>query len=53
MIRNLENTDRIAKTVSTVYLLQALKIPSALVEVGFRPIPKRRVYWRKKHINGK
>ncbi|MHA0857715.1 N-acetylmuramoyl-L-alanine amidase CwlD [Paenibacillus sp. CMAA1364] len=35
MKRNLENTDRIAKTVNTVYLLQALKIPSALVEVGF------------------
>ncbi|WP_438348999.1 N-acetylmuramoyl-L-alanine amidase CwlD [Paenibacillus sp. FA6] len=35
MKRNLENTDRIAKTVNTVYILQALKIPSALVEVGF------------------
>ncbi|AOZ93391.1 N-acetylmuramoyl-L-alanine amidase CwlD [Paenibacillus crassostreae] len=33
--RNLENTDRIAKTVNTVYLLQVLKIPSVLVEVGF------------------
>ncbi|MNP07491.1 Germination-specific N-acetylmuramoyl-L-alanine amidase precursor [compost metagenome] len=33
--RNLENTDRIAKTVNTMYLLQVLKIPSALVEVGF------------------
>ncbi|MBY0202017.1 N-acetylmuramoyl-L-alanine amidase CwlD [Paenibacillus polysaccharolyticus] len=40
MIRNLENTDRIAKTVSTVYLLQALKIPSALVEVGFLSHPE-------------
>lgn len=35
MKRNLENTDRIAKTVNTVYLLRILKIPSALVEVGF------------------
>lgn len=35
MKRNLENTDRIAKTVNTVYILQALKIPSALIEVGF------------------
>jgi len=33
--RNLENTDRIAKTVNTVYILQAIKIPSVLVEVGF------------------
>ncbi|MGX1832599.1 N-acetylmuramoyl-L-alanine amidase CwlD [Paenibacillus taichungensis] len=40
MIRNLENTDRIAKTVNTVYLLQALKIPSALVEVGFLSHPE-------------
>lgn len=40
MIRNLENTDRIAKTVSTVYLPQALKIPSALVEVGFLSHPE-------------
>ncbi|MGQ8875662.1 N-acetylmuramoyl-L-alanine amidase CwlD [Paenibacillus sp. TSA_86.1] len=40
IIRNLENTDRIAKTVSTVYLLQALKIPSALVEVGFLSHPE-------------
>ncbi|MEC0093954.1 N-acetylmuramoyl-L-alanine amidase CwlD [Paenibacillus macquariensis] len=35
MKRNLENTDRIAKTVNTVYLLRTLKIPAALVEVGF------------------
>lgn len=40
MVRNLENTDRIAKTVNTVYLLQALKIPSALVEVGFLSHPE-------------
>jgi len=38
--RNLENTDRVAKTVDTVYLLQALKMPSALVEVGFLSHPQ-------------
>ncbi|MED5019984.1 N-acetylmuramoyl-L-alanine amidase CwlD [Paenibacillus chibensis] len=38
--RNLENTDRVAKTVNTVYLLQALKMPSALVEVGFLSHPE-------------
>jgi N-acetylmuramoyl-L-alanine amidase len=37
---NLENTDREAKTVKTVYLLKALKIPSALVEVGFLSNPE-------------
>ncbi|QNR66967.1 N-acetylmuramoyl-L-alanine amidase CwlD [Paenibacillus peoriae] len=38
--RNLENTDRVAKTVNTVYLLKALKMPSALVEVGFLSHPE-------------
>ncbi|MEC0243970.1 N-acetylmuramoyl-L-alanine amidase CwlD [Paenibacillus dokdonensis] len=38
--RNLENTDRVAKTVDTVYLLQALKMPSALVELGFLSHPQ-------------
>lgn len=38
--RNLENTDRIAKVVNTVYLLQALKMPSVLVEVGFLSHPE-------------
>ncbi|MDU0206136.1 MULTISPECIES: N-acetylmuramoyl-L-alanine amidase CwlD [Paenibacillus] len=38
--RNLENTDRIAKPADkTVYLLKTLKIPSALVEVGFLSNP--------------
>lgn len=36
----LENTDRVAKTVNTVYLLKALKIPSVLVEVGFLSHPE-------------
>lgn len=38
--RNLENTDRIAKPADkTVYLLKTLKIPSALIEVGFLSNP--------------
>ncbi|MCJ8015033.1 N-acetylmuramoyl-L-alanine amidase CwlD [Paenibacillus sp. KQZ6P-2] len=40
MKRNLENTDRVAKTVDTVYLLQAIKMPAALVEVGFLSHPQ-------------
>jgi N-acetylmuramoyl-L-alanine amidase len=41
MKRNLGNTDRVAKTVDKgVYLLKALKIPSALVEVGFLSNPQ-------------
>jgi N-acetylmuramoyl-L-alanine amidase len=38
--RNLLNTDRVAKTIKTVYLLKTLKIPSALVEVGFLSNPE-------------
>lgn len=37
---NLENTDRMAKTDNKVFLLQALQIPSALVEVGFLSHPQ-------------
>ncbi|QYR22211.1 N-acetylmuramoyl-L-alanine amidase CwlD [Paenibacillus sp. sptzw28] len=38
--RNLENTQRVAATVNTVYLLKAMEdIPSALVEVGFLSNP--------------
>lgn len=37
---NLENTRRVAKTDDKVYLLQALSIPSALVEVGFLSHPE-------------
>ncbi len=36
----LENTDRVAKTVNTVYLLKALKMPAVLVEVGFLSHPQ-------------
>lgn len=35
IIRNLANTDRVVKQMSTTYLLKTLKMPSALVEVGF------------------
>jgi N-acetylmuramoyl-L-alanine amidase len=39
--RNLENTDRVAlKADKPVYLLKILKIPSALVEVGFLSNPE-------------
>ncbi|WNR44249.1 N-acetylmuramoyl-L-alanine amidase CwlD [Paenibacillus roseipurpureus] len=39
--RNLENTDRVAKLADkTVYLLKTLKIPSALIEVGFLSNPE-------------
>ncbi len=38
--RNLENTERLAATVNTVYLLKAMnEVPSALVEVGFLSNP--------------
>jgi N-acetylmuramoyl-L-alanine amidase len=33
--RNLLNTNRVAKTINTVYLLKVLQMPSAVVEVGF------------------
>ncbi|MBT2292367.1 N-acetylmuramoyl-L-alanine amidase CwlD [Paenibacillus albidus] len=36
----LENTDRVAKTVNTVYLLKMLTMPSVLVEVGFLSHPQ-------------
>lgn len=36
----LENTDRVAKTVNTIYLLKALKMPAILVEVGFLSHPE-------------
>lgn len=36
---SLNNTDRVAKTEDKFYLLKALRIPSALVEVGFLSNP--------------
>lgn len=38
--RNLENTDRLANTVSTMYLLKTANIPAVLVEVGFLSNPE-------------
>jgi N-acetylmuramoyl-L-alanine amidase len=38
--QNLQNTNRVVKTVNTVFLLKALKIPNALVEVGFLSNPQ-------------
>jgi N-acetylmuramoyl-L-alanine amidase len=40
LTRNLLNTERLAKTIKTLYLLKTLKIPSALVEVGFLSNPE-------------
>lgn len=38
--KTLENTDRVAKTANTIFLLKALKMPAALVEVGFLSNPQ-------------
>lgn len=38
--RNLGNTDRVAKTIDTPYLLKTSNVPSALVEVGFLSNPE-------------
>lgn len=39
--RNLENTERLAATVDTIYILKAMQhIPAALVEVGFLSNPR-------------
>lgn len=40
--RNLENTDRSAKIINTVYLLKYAKKPGALVEIGFLSNPEER-----------
>lgn len=41
LVRNLENTQRVAKkNDKKVYLLEAVKIPAALVEVGFLSNPQ-------------
>ncbi|MEX2460013.1 MAG: N-acetylmuramoyl-L-alanine amidase CwlD [Paenibacillaceae bacterium] len=37
---NLLNTERVAKSAKTLYLLKSLKMPSALVEVGFLSNPE-------------
>ncbi|MBN8210821.1 N-acetylmuramoyl-L-alanine amidase CwlD [Bacillus sp. NTK071] len=40
--RNLENTNRLAKNLDSVYLLKQAEIPGALVEVGFLSNPTER-----------
>jgi N-acetylmuramoyl-L-alanine amidase len=40
LIINLENTNRLAKPISNVYLLKHAQIPGALVEVGFLSNPE-------------
>lgn len=40
--RNLQNTDRQAKQLSTVFLLKEADIPGALIEVGFLSNPSER-----------
>ncbi|KAA0544061.1 N-acetylmuramoyl-L-alanine amidase CwlD [Bacillus sp. BGMRC 2118] len=40
--RNLENTSRIAKPISGIYLLKKAQVPGALVEVGFLSNPTER-----------
>lgn len=37
---NLQNTDRVAQTVETIYLLKATSVPSVLVEAGFLSNPE-------------
>ncbi|OXM83094.1 N-acetylmuramoyl-L-alanine amidase CwlD [Paenibacillus rigui] len=39
MKKNMQNTDRVAKSIDNIYLLKTLTIPSALVEVGFLSNP--------------
>ncbi|WP_139364955.1 N-acetylmuramoyl-L-alanine amidase CwlD [Sutcliffiella halmapala] len=39
---NLENTDRLAKSINGIYILKQAKIPGALVEVGFLSNPSER-----------
>ncbi|WP_026688573.1 N-acetylmuramoyl-L-alanine amidase CwlD [Alteribacter aurantiacus] len=39
IIRNLENTNRDARPINSIYLMQQSKIPGALVEVGFLSNP--------------
>lgn len=39
LVRNLENTTRLAKPIQNVYLIQQAAIPGALVEVGFLSNP--------------
>lgn len=38
--QNLQNTDRVAKSADTIYLLKSAEVPSALVEAGFLSNPR-------------
>jgi N-acetylmuramoyl-L-alanine amidase len=51
--RNLENTDRSAKVINTVYLLKYAKKPGALVEVGFLSNPNERELLASDHYQTK
>ncbi|WP_035350887.1 N-acetylmuramoyl-L-alanine amidase CwlD [Fictibacillus gelatini] len=47
--RNLENTDRLAKSIDGIYLLRTAKIPGTLVEVGFLSNPTERELLKTEH----
>jgi N-acetylmuramoyl-L-alanine amidase len=51
--RNLENTNRVAKIIDTVYLLKYAKKPGALVEVGFLSNPEERELLASSHYQTK
>jgi N-acetylmuramoyl-L-alanine amidase len=51
--RNLENTNRVAKMIDTVYLLKYAKKPGALVEVGFLSNPEERELLASSHYQTK
>ena len=51
--RNLENTNRVAKMIDTVYLLKYVKKPGALVEVGFLSNPQERELLASDHYQTK
>ncbi|EZP79145.1 N-acetylmuramoyl-L-alanine amidase CwlD [Parageobacillus genomosp. 1] len=51
--RNLENTNRVAKMIDTVYLLKYAKKPGALVEVGFLSNPEERELLASDHYQTK
>jgi N-acetylmuramoyl-L-alanine amidase len=51
--RNLENTNRAAKIIDTVYLLKYAKKPGALVEVGFLSNPEERELLASDHYQTK
>jgi N-acetylmuramoyl-L-alanine amidase len=42
IIRNLENTNRLAKSMEGLYLLRTAEVPGSLVEVGFLSNPSER-----------